>query len=84
MRHPRLTSPIVMASFTAAAISVGVLTVRQVTKFFDGLPPPGTFQEGAGDPAAAGPPRTAMNPLIPFAPPPHSPPQRYRRPALRR
>ncbi|MCX6104527.1 MAG: peptidoglycan DD-metalloendopeptidase family protein [Proteobacteria bacterium] len=72
MRHPRITSPIIMASFTAAAISVGVLTVRQVTKFFDGLPPPGTFQEGAGDPAAAGPPRTAMNPLIPLAPPPHS------------
>ena len=72
MRHPRITSPIILASISAAAISAGVLTVRQVTKSFDGLPPPGTLLEGDGHPAAAGPPRTAMNPITPLAPPPHA------------
>ncbi|MBM4253207.1 MAG: hypothetical protein FJ146_14655 [Deltaproteobacteria bacterium] len=71
MRHPVTFSLKTLIHYVLAAAALGYLGGWQITKHFDGLPPPGLARDGSGHPAAAGPPGTDIASLIPYAPAPH-------------
>ncbi len=71
MRHPVTFSLKTMINCVLAAAALGYLGGWQITRHFDGLPPPGLARDGSGHPAAAGPPANDTASLIPYAPTPH-------------